>query len=278
MSDLPEQIPSDEELYQALHADPMLSHLGDLRNYVVKNARWNLRLIVAHGIRRRVDLSIVDASLRTLADYSVGIPRNDTVQTVQHLSTRLFNSAAAALSLLLEGYYQCSIALQRDVLETGFLLDYFRHSPSLATEWANADRRKRMDDFGPASIRKALKAFDGVNREPTYTAFCEHAAHPTPLVALSTKGHARIVGPAFDQRKLFGCLGELARNVPYFTVVVGNTVKDDLPALQRDFDDYLNLLRKWVKECTGLTLSSFNDDEMKAWARQLWARPSSSKT
>ena len=46
--------------------------------------------------------------------------------TIQLFGIRLFNASASALALMLAGYYQNSLTLLRDLLETGFLLHYFR--------------------------------------------------------------------------------------------------------------------------------------------------------
>ena len=45
--------------------------------------------------------------------------------TIQLLGIRLFNASASALALMLMGYYQNSVTMLRDLLETGFLIDYF---------------------------------------------------------------------------------------------------------------------------------------------------------
>jgi hypothetical protein len=42
------------------------------------------------------------------------------------LTTQVFNSASAAMTLLMTGYYQQSFTVQRHMTETGNLLDLFR--------------------------------------------------------------------------------------------------------------------------------------------------------
>lgn len=71
-------------------------------------------------------LDIIYASLNMLFDLTISYKNHtENELTVQFLGIRLFNSSIVSLNLLLAGYYQGAVALQRDILETGFLLDYF---------------------------------------------------------------------------------------------------------------------------------------------------------
>jgi hypothetical protein len=272
VSDLPGRVWSDEELSERLRADPRLLHFADLREYVVKNARSNLGLVIFFTKNQLQQLAVVDASLRTLANFSVGVARNEDAGEIQHLATRLFNSCAASISLLLEGYYQGSLILQRDVLETGFLLDYFWSAPAATSKWRMASAKERKTEYSPRQVRIELENVDRVNRGPIYEAFCEHAAHPTPLKKLTTIRGAEMVGPAFDQKKLFGCLGELARDVPYFAVVTGSILVQYSPALSSDLDAYKDFLRPWIEAGLGLRLHRFDRSDMATWAKALWEK------
>jgi hypothetical protein len=65
---------------------------------------------------------------------------SEDVRTVQLFGVRLFNATASVLKLLLSGYYQTSLLQHRDLVETIFLLDYFRTDQSLIAEWRNGER------------------------------------------------------------------------------------------------------------------------------------------
>ena len=76
--------------------------------------------------------------------------------TAQMLGVRLFNAAGTGLKLALSGYYQTAFHQARDIMETGFLLDYFRTSPGQISVWRTSDRATRRKFFDPVKIRIAL--------------------------------------------------------------------------------------------------------------------------
>ena len=79
----------------------------------------------------KAHLEIIQASLNILFHLSIDYKnQTDDEQTIQFLGIRLFNTIIISLKLLLTGYYQGSAFIQRDILETGFLLDYFTIDPS----------------------------------------------------------------------------------------------------------------------------------------------------
>ena len=63
---------------------------------------------------------------------------NDDELTIQYVGIRLFNALSVSLRLMLSGYYQISFAIQRDIIEMYFLLDYFLYSPGKIAEWKNS--------------------------------------------------------------------------------------------------------------------------------------------
>jgi hypothetical protein len=89
---------------------------------------------------------------------------NDDELTVKMLGIRLFNTATAAIKLGLSGYYQQAFSLTRDIMETGFLVDFFRTSPAEISVWAASSDADRRKNFSPVKIRIALDERDG-NKE-----------------------------------------------------------------------------------------------------------------
>jgi hypothetical protein len=87
--------------------------------------------------------------------------QSDDELTLQFLGIRLFNAGAASIKLALSGYYQKAFDQVRDVLETGFLLDYLATYPEKIAEWKAADKKARIAHFGPGVIRTALDKRDG---------------------------------------------------------------------------------------------------------------------
>ncbi|MDO9413815.1 MAG: hypothetical protein Q7T81_14705 [Pseudolabrys sp.] len=124
--------------------------------------------------------------------------------TMQMLGIRVFNAGVSSIKLGLSGYYQTAFGLIRDVMETGFLIDYFRTSPEMISKWAAAGDRERQRTFSPAKVRAALDIRDGDTdgrRAKQYKILCELAAH------------ASVSGFGLTMRQGFGELGPFVEEV-----------------------------------------------------------------
>jgi hypothetical protein len=87
-----------------------------------------------------------------------------------------------SLKVALSGYYQTAFQQARDIMETGYLLDYFRTSPQQRAVWKQADRKTRGQFFDPVKIRIALDERDSdttKKREAEYNKLSELASHAT---------------------------------------------------------------------------------------------------
>lgn len=107
--------------------------------------------------------------------------RGEDELAIQFLGIRLLNATAAALKLVLSGYYQPALHLLRDLLETANLLDYFRIEPGKIAEWRAADD-KGQKVFTPFKVRQALEkhpSHAGERRDLPYKMLSAYAAHPT---------------------------------------------------------------------------------------------------
>jgi hypothetical protein len=107
-------------------------------------------------------------------------PKEATVEDAIRtgLGIRVLNTGGAAIKLALSGYVQQAFVHTRDILETGFLVDFFRTNPEQMKVWALADEQERKRKFGLANIRKKLEERDGSNikaREKVYGALSRHA-------------------------------------------------------------------------------------------------------
>jgi hypothetical protein len=119
------------------------------------------------------------------------------------LGCRALTDTLAAFRLLFGGYYLQALTLQRDVLESSFLLQLFNEHPDKIAAWRTADVRERMRSFSIGEIAKKLAARSVWNRYETYKEYCELAAHPTPVGRVLTYRHdfARpAVGPFYEER------------------------------------------------------------------------------
>ena len=173
--------------------------------------------------------------------------------TVQYIGIRLFNSLAISLRLVLTGYYQASFAIQRDILETAFLLNYFLYCPSKVAEWKKATNDERVKCYNPRKIRGILDKRDGfVNkrREKKYKLFCEYAAHVSypgnKLVAPKGVGE---IGPFFDQKYLKNCFAELIENGFYSVLLfMGHFENIKEPNIMKIKIEFLSRLADWYQE------------------------------
>jgi hypothetical protein len=165
---------------------------------------------------------------------------------------------------------QTSLALQRDVLESGFLLELFLRYPARIELWRTATPEVMRDVFKPGAVRKEL-ASDRADRKTIYDSFCTYATHPTTKGSgLLTRDGFATTGPRLNQRHLQSCLGELTRNLPYFTVVSSQLLVEDIPSLKSDIDSLFGFLREWLPESLGFTPVAFDAADLAAWARLLW--------
>lgn len=135
-----------------------------------------------------------------------------------NLGIRIFNALAAALKLMLSGYYQASGLQLRDVLETAFLLDYFSTDPQLITAWRTKSEVDRKKAFKPVSIRIALDNRDGFTekkREEAYKLLCKLAGHATPegtvMLVPQRGGKSVHCGPFLENGALQALLSEAAK-------------------------------------------------------------------
>ncbi len=145
-----------------------------------------------------------------------GTEQDDDERTVRILGIRLFNGMASALKLLLAGYYQTSALQQRDLLETLFLLDYFRIDKGLISEWRTSSEKERLKKFKPSAVRDALDKRDNFKtrkRQEEYIALSNLAGHPTAdgFVMLRTASGDHDCGPFTNMFLLTTVLEQLVK-------------------------------------------------------------------
>ena len=123
---------------------------------------------------RRVEM--IEKAMAIIFTFTIDhTSRTVDENTAQMLGVRLFNAAGTGLKLALSGYYQTAFHQARDIMETGFLLDYFRTSPCQISVWRTSDRATRRKFFDPVKIRIALDDRDKdteKSREAEYNKPC----------------------------------------------------------------------------------------------------------
>jgi hypothetical protein len=182
--------------------------------------------------------------------------KDATELIVQHLGARMFNATASALKLLLSGYYQASALLQRDMLETIFLLDYFTTDAALIQRWHALPPRERWKEFKPAVVRTALDDRDGFTkrrRQEAYDLLTELAGHPTPqgFVMLRPKGMEAHLGPFVDPTTLHAVLSELAKNASQAAGHINQLCAADALALFPAKIGFMEAQHDWMQHFFG---------------------------
>ena len=186
-------------------------------------------------------------------DVTKSYKTEDNIElTIQYIGARLFNSIVTSIKLMLSGYYQSSVMLQRDIVEIGFLLDYFLSDRSKIEEWTKSSTKERMDKFSPVTVRKALDdrdGFQGKKRQKIYKLMSEVATHPAyagfRLLAPDDKVH---LGPFFDAKYLKHLVHELALRVPNFTLIYISHFENLPSTFLKVRVEYLAKIKDWAQK------------------------------
>lgn len=190
-----------------------MDKLGSLHAHEERVRRRSLEAIAASDdLRDHMDL--VEACMGMIFACAHGWEhRTENEETLQLLGIRIFNSAATALKLGLSGYYQAAYHHVRDILETGYLVDFLSMEPARIAVWRNAGTKERVRSFGAYEVRKALDRRDGkggARRTRAYELLSEMSSHVTgPGFLLLAPGGQRQIGAFFDEVQLRGWVEEL---------------------------------------------------------------------
>jgi hypothetical protein len=133
---------------------------------------------------------------------------------IQLIATRLAFSAASAFTLALNGYYHNSMMIIRDIMEIGFLLDYFTYKPELILDWATCDDKKRKKEYQASELYKKLTGLENTHnnaRKFIYSEYSRIFTHTSPNFAFFiTKNGERITDPIICDDQLEFCIWELS--------------------------------------------------------------------
>lgn len=231
-----------------------ISQLNNIHSLHVHEERLrveSLKAIADDPVRSEM-LFMVTNAMGVLHAFSMDhTAQEDDDLTLQFFGIRLFNNAGSSIKLALSGYTQQAFTLTRDIMEVGFLLDYFRSWPQRIGEWKGADAKTRKNKFGPIHIRKALDERDGNQerkREKAYAVLSENASHASyPGFRLTMKDGDGQFGPFVDQQKLNAWLGELSLRLLPAADLYGQQFLDaPIPVLQL-FVGFRGQVLEWMK-------------------------------
>jgi hypothetical protein len=228
-------------------------------------------LLAINGDTALMDhMNMIHASMDVIHTFTNEYQKwTDDDLTIQLLGIRLFNASASGLALMLAGYYQNSLTLLRDLLETGFLLHYFAIDRSKINEWTCSDETTRHKNFRPVMIRDALNKHDGATqRGHIYKLMCNYAAHPAyegfTMVAPNGLGS---IGPFLDEKRLKSLVEELAKHLLFFALVYMGHFDKLPPEFLKLKSEFLNNVKSWGERFLGVNLKDAKLEEINELIR-----------
>jgi hypothetical protein len=200
-------------------------------------ARLTTRKLNVLGVRARTCVERLGTTLDVLsgaAGCRWGCRKGDHL--VERLLGRGTATAHASYRLLMNGFYDESLALSRSVAELGNLLALFSHDADSFARWKTATRRDRMSAFTPVRVRLRLEELHlpvPVNEE-RYAALCEIGVHVTPETTPNTHNPEGIpaMGGLFQPVGFLMGLNQLAWSVCCVVICGASLLADNAVAVR----------------------------------------------
>lgn len=105
------------------------------------------------------------------------------------LCGRIYNLGSSSYSLLRIGLYDESLNLIRSIGEISNLIALSAVDSDAIREWLAADKKERLNKFGPTAIRKRLEPENMLLvGQDWYSEFCEKYTHVTPVTKPNEHG------------------------------------------------------------------------------------------
>ncbi len=201
----------------------------------------------------QLHLALVEAAMGLANVYRQFETEDQDLKVTQVLGMRGFNAFGASLNLALAGYSQNAALIQRDILETVFLLDLFSSDRNLITRWRNATHQERMREFSPVKVRERLDERDGLKnkkRFEIYEMLSILAAHPnmnSTLMMRPEKGGDIFIGPFIEETTLDAVLSEKGRLALQFGEHIEAFLPDDWGRCMATRQEFTIRKRKWMR-------------------------------
>lgn len=216
-----------------------------------------------HAFKDHVEIIHSCLDVLYASHLSANSPLSDSDQVIFGLGVRLFNSGSCFLKLLLSGYYQGAVAFLRDIVEVGFLLDYFDHRPESIAAW----RKGETNEFKPVNIRRVLDERDGfeekgrAERYKFLSNYGTHASFKGFYLISSEKGLT--IGPFMSEKLLGGIVEDGALHFPHSVLTClchhnhrsHNELKQNI--------GFLTSLEEWSVKYRGVKIVNPNLEELK---------------
>lgn len=216
-------------------------------------------------------LGIVERAMNLLDVFvRLQVEPDDDGRAIQHLGIRVFNGFASAWKLMSTGYFQKAGLVQRDLVETIYLVNYFHIHPDRISVWRLADRKQLLNEFGPSHIRKALDAHAGMGkskREEIYQKFSMLAAHPSKIgfdMLRPKGGDGAVLGPFMDETALKALLEEQGMLATQAGLAFSMFMDDLAPAQRVAIHSFLTASMRYSARFLGMRYTDADIAEVDA--------------
>jgi len=204
-------------------------------------------------------LAITECAMNLL-DVFVRLQVEDTDdgRAIQHLAIRVFNGFASSWKLMASGYFQKAGLIQRDLVETIYLVNYFHIHFDKIAAWRVADRKQLLNEFGPGRIRKALDAHSGKGkskREAIYQKFSMIVAHPSKIgfdMLRPRGGDGAVIGPFMEASALKALLEELGMLAPQAGMAFFMFMDETAPSAREAIHSFLTASMRYCVTYLGM--------------------------
>lgn len=228
---------------------------------------------ISESPRLSLSLHALEASNSLINHIVHQDPQDEDDLAVKCLGIRLFNGISASLGLLLRGYYQVAASVQRDLLETAYLLDFLALEAERVSSWRLSSPQNLKKNFGPSTIRNAPEKRDKFygRRTEAYDLLCQLAAHPTPLGfrMLQVDGVNAHCGPFLRGETLEATLVELTKLSVVASINLGIHFRAQHGADLLAQVSALEVQSEWREEFYGVPADKAGFEEMRRMAAEI---------
>jgi hypothetical protein len=144
---------------------------------------------------------------------------------IEWLAGKFVSQAVSTYRLIRAAQYDEALMLIRGMGEIANLLWLFYEDRGELAAWKAADKKTRLNSFGPAAVRRRLETLSSLgppSDAERYGALCEIATHPTPGLAPGHySGSGRpVLGVILQEVGVFVCVNELAYTVAMASIPI----------------------------------------------------------
>jgi hypothetical protein len=185
---------------------------------------------------------------------------------IEWLAGKLVNQAVSVIRLVRAAQYDEALMLIRGMGEIVNLLWLFQEDRAEMAAWKSADKKARLNQFGPGAVRHRLEKLSELGSpidSERYSALCEIATHPTPSLA---PGHYRgtgrpVLGAIIQEVGVFVCINELAYAIAMAAIPVAVLADSNMDLREQIKEQSIHLLRS----AGSFTVLNYADGLREAW-------------